>query len=364
MITFLLEGVVVFGLVTNAVRDIRTLRLVMWTLLLTGAFLGAISGVQQATETYYTSYFGFARLGDGVVPAVSSDGVSILRPRLAGPVGESNYYAQYLLMLVPLGIALATFEKRRALQLGALGATAFVGLGIALAASRGAAVGLLIVIAVMVMLRYIRPLPLVAFALVAIVGLNAVAPGYLIRLTRLEEVASGTDDADAAVLGRIGENRAAILAFADHPILGVGPGQFRHYYQSYARQLGADIHEGARVAHSLYLSTAAELGVVGTLVFASIIIATMFPLLAARLRARRSRARDPVPAHIAGAFFVSMVAFLATGVFLDLAFARYFWLMIALAAVAGRLATVADGPPLPRPTPDGQPLEVPSARPV
>lgn len=342
VITFVTEGLIIFALVTNAVRDRRTLYLAIWTLLLTGAFLGAISGVQQATGTYYTSYLGFARLGDGVVPAVSGDGITVLRPRLAGPVGESNYYAQYMLMLVPLGIALATVEKRRLLKLVALGATAFVALGIALAASRGAALGFLIVIGFMVILRYIRPAQLVVFGVVGVIALTALAPGYLTRLTMLEEVASGTDAADAAVIGRIGENRSAVLAFAHHPIIGLGPGRFPDYYQSYARQLGADIHEGARVAHSLYLSTAAELGVLGALTFAGILLTTMVPLLTARLQARRIRVRDPVLAHLAGAFFVSMIAFLATGVFLDLAFARYLWLMVALAVVAGRLATAAN----------------------
>jgi O-antigen ligase len=342
VITFVLEGLIVVVLVTNAVRDGRTLYLAMWALLLTGAFLGAISAIQQATGSYYTSYFGFARLGDGVVPAVSPDGVTTLRPRLAGPVGESNYYAQYLLMLVPLGVALATFEKRRGLQVAAIGATAFVALGIALAASRGAALGFVIVVVFMTILRYIRPAHLIAGGVAAVIGLSALAPGYLTRLASLEEVASGTDDPDAAVIGRIGENRSAMLAFADHPIIGVGPGQFRHYYQSYARKLGADVHEGARVAHSLYLSTAAELGVLGFLAFAGVVMSTMFPLLAARLRARRIRVRDPAVGHLAGAFFVSMIGFLATGVFLDLAFARYFWLMVALAAVAARLSTAAN----------------------
>ncbi len=335
--TFVLEGLVVFFLVVNAIRERRMLYLTLWVLLLTGAGLGLVSGLQQVTQTYYTAYLGFGQIGDGVVPLSATLGAE-LRPRLAGPIGESNYYAQYLLMLVPIGIVLAGIERDRVRKLAALGATGLVIIGMATAASRGAALGLAFVLLVLMLLRYIRPTQLIAGGLVAFVALSAVSPGYINRLVRLEGVASGEDDADAAVLGRIGENTAALLAFSDHPVVGVGPGQFRHVYQDYARTLGADIHEGARVAHSLYLSTLAEVGILGAMAFFGAIGTTMWGLIRWR---KRLRAREPELVDMATGMFVSLIGFLATGVFLDLAYARYFWFMLAVAAAAGHLVTRA-----------------------
>ncbi|MFL5757391.1 MAG: O-antigen ligase family protein [Chloroflexota bacterium] len=337
LFTFILEGLVVFFLVTNAIRERRMLYLTLWVLLLTGAALGAISGFQQVTQTYYTAYLGFGQIGDGVVPLSATLGAE-LKPRLAGPIGESNYYAQYMLMLVPLGIVLIRIERRPVMKLLALGATALVITAMATAASRGGFLGLVIVLMVLTLLGYIRPGQLLVGGLVALVALSAISPGYINRLIRLQDVASGTEDADTAVLGRIGENTAALLAFSDHPIIGVGPGQFRNVYQDYARKLGADIHEGARVAHSLYLSTLAELGIVGAFAFFGAIATTMWGLVRWR---SRLRAREPELVDMASAMFVSLIGFLATGIFLDLAYARYFWFMLAVAAAAGHLVSRA-----------------------
>ena len=59
-------------------------------------------------------------------------------------------------------------------------------------------------------------------------------------------------------------------------------------------------------------------------------------LLLTRLwQARRVCARNrPDLANLATAFWFSIIAYLGTGVFLHLAFERYYWLLLALAAAA------------------------------
>lgn len=342
IIAFALEGFLLFILVVNSVRHRDLLRVTVWALVLTGGALGALSGFQQVTGTYYTTYLGFGQVGDGAVVSESAEGAEVLQPRLAGPIGEKNYYAQYLLMLVPLGGYLAVSERRRALQVAAAIATAFLLVGISLTFSRGAAVGLMIMVFALAILGYLRLRQLLVVAIV--MGLLiALAPSYVSRVTRISEVVTAEGEVDQAVAGRLGENTAAILAFADHPITGVGPGQFRLYYEEYARTIGADQHTGTRRAHSLYLSTAAELGVVGLIAMIGVLASTFRALWRAR---RRSSAADPDRGRMPTAFMLSLMSFMTTAVFLDLAYARYFWLMLGLSAAAAHVYS--------RPEVDGQ----------
>ncbi|MCA1570176.1 MAG: hypothetical protein LC798_07610, partial [Chloroflexi bacterium] len=94
---FALEGILLFVLIVNSIRHHELMRRTVWALVLTGAAMGALSGLQQLTDTYYRSYFGFAQVGDGAVTSATPDGAEVNKPRLAGPIGEKNYYAQYWL---------------------------------------------------------------------------------------------------------------------------------------------------------------------------------------------------------------------------------------------------------------------------
>jgi O-antigen ligase len=128
---------------------------------------------------------------------------------------------------------------------------------------------------------------------------------------------------------------AAILVFADHPLVGVGPGMFKYYSAEYGNQVNPGVLEGTREAHNLYLGVAADHGLLGLLSFISIIAVTFYQLLRNRAWLTRNR---PELANLVNAFALAVVTYLATGLFLHLSYARYFWLMMALAGAAGAIA--------------------------
>src|SRR5207247_5011675 len=64
--------------------------------------------------------------------------------------------------------------------------------------------------------------------------------------------------------GRLTENMVAVAMFGDHPVTGVGPGQYPGLYRDYTRDIGNDSRQ-VREAHSLPLQIAAEQGVAGVL---------------------------------------------------------------------------------------------------
>jgi O-antigen ligase len=126
---------------------------------------------------------------------------------------------------------------------------------------------------------------------------------------------------------------AGIAAYIDHPIIGVGPGQYvtfhSQYYQSLPEISIRDLTVQRR-AHNLYIEMAAETGTIGLVVFLAI------PLLLLRdlELLRRAATTNPGRARLAAAFALLILSYLGTGVFLHLAFERYYWFMIGLAAAA------------------------------
>ncbi len=344
--SFVFEGLLLYVLITNTVRTPAMVRGVIWALLLVGAGLGALSLWQELTSTYNNAYFGFAQT-EAAATGLTETGVA----RLAGPIGEKNRYAQIMLMLVPLAILQASAERSRILKLAALGCGAFSAIAVALTFSRGAALAAGMIVLAMVGLRYIRVSHLVAGAvLVAVVALAV--PAYGERLASLADIteifsdepaSAGTDN---SLLSRLTENLAALNVFADHPIVGVGPEQFPDYYREYADEIGISVRAADREAHNLYLETAAETGILGLIAFLGIIGTTLVQLARARAAALRRR---PDLAAMATGFLLALTAYLATGIFLHLSYARYLWLMLALAGATAHvvLQTMRDEEPEP-----------------
>lgn len=330
---FAVEGVGLYLLMTNVIRTTTDLRRVLWALLVAGILVGGLSLFQEVTKTYRNDYGGFARTDSEFATIEQTAAASDRTPRQAGPIGEKNRYAQVMLMLVPLGLFMARAERRASLKAMALLAAALALVAVVLTFSRGAFVGFGLVAVVMIGLRYVRA-PQLAVVAVVIAGLLVAFPQFGARLATLEAVASvltgdeGLTAADNSVQSRTAENLTAIAVFADHPIVGVGPGQFPSYYREYAVEVGGVIKFEDREAHNLYLDVAAEAGVLGLICLMAMLGLTLFDLRRARTRWLSSR---PELADIATGLSLAVLTYMTTGIFLHLSYARYFFLVLAIA---------------------------------
>jgi putative inorganic carbon (hco3(-)) transporter len=358
---FMVEGIGLYFLLTNVIRTPAMLRRAIWVLLIAGMFMGFLSFYQQITQTYSNNYWGFAQMSNA---AFGTGGENIygkvLQKRLAGPLGDQNRYAQIMLMLVPLGFFRFLGERSRWLRILAAVATAFCALGVALTFSRGAAVAFGLVILIMTFMRYIKPWQLVML-LLAVVLLFVVVPEYRTRLTSLQGLSSlvaedgsgaGAASADGSILSRATEGLAALLVFIDHPVVGVGPGMFRYYYQNYADYVGLRVLAADRQAHNLYLGIMAETGTLGIICFLLIVYVTLRNLERTRKRWAQSR---PELANMATAFMLAIITYMASGLFLHFAYIRYFWLMMALAGAASYIVAL-EAPEAPMPEQPREPI--------
>jgi hypothetical protein len=353
MTTFLSEGLVLYVLVVNAVRSPAMLRWVIWALLIAGGTMGAISVWQEATHAYHQTLLGFAQINDAAFKVGDTVNGKLLRPRLSGPIGEQNRYGQILLVLVPLAVSRIRVEQRLVLRALAAALTVLILAGIVLSFSRGAAVALAVVAVAMVVIGFVRLRHLLVTALALAVLVMSIVPDYALRVRSLgaADTATAVDSrADAAIRGRATENLAAFATFRDHPLLGAGPGGFfRRYSQEEANKLGLRFLGKNRRAHNMYLEIAADTGIVGLGAFLAIVAVTLAQLWrVARLWAALGREDLSV---LAQAFFLALLAYLASAAFLQLSYQRYFWFLLALgnatAWMLRREAAAAVGVPLP-----------------
>jgi hypothetical protein len=200
----------------------------------------------------------------------------------------------------------------------------------------------------MTVFRYI-PLYQLLIVVVGLIVLLNFVPAYKDRVASLSSLAGGSDagstGADHSVRSRSTEMKAAAYVFLDHPIVGVGPGSFPLYYQEYASRVGLDVHEAAqsgsrrgeearRESHNIFLSIAADLGFLGIVSFLAMLFLTFRRLNRARKRWLRAH---PEAANLAASFMLALTAYITSGLFLTLAFERYFWLLLALAGCASAL---------------------------
>ncbi len=336
LVTFVIEGLVVYVLVVLVVTTPARLRLVLWVLLATGAVVAGLAVVQTVTGRYDMEFFGLAETSKAELSRLAADVWGRFDPpRASGPIGEKNFFAQTLVVLVPVGVLLATRTTGPRRVLAAVATMLLLG-GVAVTASRGAAVTVGLVLLVMLVARDL-PIRYGVVAGVLVVGLLLAFPAYRERLATLPGVGGqGVDTAleDPAVLGRASSMLGSWRVFQNHPLVGVGPDNYPLYHEAAATEVGLKVVEG-REPHNLYLGLAAETGVVGLGAFLGLVAMTMQGLVAARRRAA-ARAHDHAVDVIALQY--ALGSFLVSGLFLHLAYERYLWLWFALAGAATAMA--------------------------
>ena len=108
---YFVEGIVLYFLVINFIRNIDTLKRVIWVLMIAGSLLGGMSLYQEATGDYEQQFGGLGQrknleewrgdlnLQQGTVLKTRTKVRS--SNRATGPIGDPNRYAQNMLLLLP-----------------------------------------------------------------------------------------------------------------------------------------------------------------------------------------------------------------------------------------------------------------------
>ena len=250
--------------------------------------------------------------------------------RLLGPVNDPNFWAQSLVLLLPIGLWWLQSSRSKFERVLVIGGMLAIVAAVLQTQSRG---GLLALTVAIVALGVMSPGPMrrLAAILPIILIFGIVATGQLDRIALLADVGSSNAQSieDEALSGRLSENLAAIAMFRDRPVIGIGANQFEANYSTYAAEFGID-DRVERQAHNSYLEMAAESGILGVATFIGMIIAGLGLGFAARRRLRELHDYDM--AGLAEVLIAGLIAYAVAAIFLHQAFPEYLWLGLGFIA--------------------------------
>jgi O-antigen ligase len=311
-------------------------RRAQWILIISAMLLSSLTWYQFITGDYANTFYGLAT---SRVDSVNEDGVEWVDiQRVGGPVGDPNYYAQILVMVLPLSIYRTISQKQSSRRLMAAFCTLLIAGAIVFTYSRATLVVVVLVALLIVLERRINVYKVFAWLLVLFVLAIPVLPkGYTDRMLTILGVAeSAESQEDVSTKGRMSEAIVAIQMFRDNPVFGIGYSQYESNYQDYSARLGLDDRTEERQAHNLYLEILAETGVIGMAAFILMIFVIFNSLNQARHQLNQVGRSDLVPWLLALQF--GLMAYLLNSIFLHDSFARYLRLSIAMALSATALA--------------------------
>lgn len=329
---FVKDYAILFILVQLSDKE-RVWKRMQWVLVFAALLLTSMTMYQVLTGDYSNNFMGLANAPVHEITAGND------LPRPTGPLDDPNFFAQTLLMVMPIALYRFFSERSPLLKYIAFMATIFIVAGAIFTYSRGALLALGVIGVLVIWERGWNPYKTGFILLVVLmIAIPLLPQGYLDRVGAMLDVFSSDAPIqdERSLTGRTSEMIIAVQIFLDNPVFGVGPANYQKNYLDYSVRLGLDNRLQERNAHSLLLETAAELGLVGLIVFTAIVISAMNALQRAKQTLAKIERRDLVP-WVTGVQF-GLISYMVTSLVLHGDYIRYFWLLMGLVVSVGYVA--------------------------
>jgi O-antigen ligase len=251
--------------------------------------------------------------------------------------GNPNELAMHLLFLAPLAIGVVLMKKRSIVSLIAVfglltGTVLFFRTG-----SRGGLVALVAVVALgFLVLPRSKKMPVFILLLVSVVAASMILPKS--TLDRYRTIVSETTEADAGDARLIESARGSseqrkgafwrsVSITMEHPLFGVGPGQYGNF--AWSREKARGLHIADLGTHNSYTQVASEMGLIGFILYTGILCSCW-----RRLKRTRKVLRD-IPAlrplfRITWCVTFSLVVYSIGTIFIHMAYSFYLPLLAGL----------------------------------
>ncbi len=341
----ILKALLLYALIVLLATTPERMRIALWTMVGAGAFLGGL-GVLQVTAGVGRGLAEMARVKHAHIYG------DVFGPRLAGPLGDPNFFAQILLVLVPLAVFLVWEERTRRSRLAALLCLAIILAASLLTYSRGGALALAFVVPASLVAHGVRWRTIAFTGTVMALGAATLAPaGVRERLATIGQFLpeqTVLPETDSSFQERMVLMGAAWGMMSANPLLGVGAGNYTARFGEYADLLGSVAQDyqdpdDVRYPHNLYLEVGAETGVAGLGLFLAALLAALLGLEKARSCLREAGARGS--GAMARALQISLAGYLISSLFLHGDFERYLWLLFGMTGALLAMARTGFGAP-------------------
>jgi O-antigen ligase len=318
-------------------------------LVVAATVLGGMSTIQIATGRFFEVFGGL------IEPQTGNIYGELALPRASGPpVSDPNFYARILLIVIPIGVGLALAARRRSLALTYAAAAAIIGAGTLATYSRGAMVAVALMAVLLLIAMRVRAKQVGMAAVAGVVVLLLMPQTLRERFLTIESILPNREGvvviADSAVEKRRILVKAGLMMFEEHPLWGVGAGNYGRHYLPYANRVGSsatDFHDvgGREFAHGFYVELASETGIVGLIALCSAFFAALVVTYRANrtLLARGERGR----AMIAAGLGVAIAGYMLASLALHESYLRYMALYFGFAIAVARLARETTEPSQP-----------------
>ena len=267
--------------------------------------------------------------------------------RVLGTFSEPSYYAEWLILTLPLAVTLTMANGIRGGRLVQAGLILLLAANLFLTFSTGGYASAILSAVVLLFLSYrcglIRRIGLSKFAVmglavwgVAVVLVFAFVPTARTSLQIVVDKVVNPERSEHSALLRERARFAAKCIFAENPVWGVGPGNYPFYRPQYVQDdpTAVDYERVGRWdPNNLYLEVLSERGVVGGVAFSLIWLVFFTQLLMSLKKARDDYSRALLVAFAAG-FAGVLLGYYAHANF----FRIYIWVLMGLAMAAARLA--------------------------
>jgi putative inorganic carbon (hco3(-)) transporter len=292
--------------------------------------------VRRISNGYVAGAAATVLVGLTVLPRASAE-AGAEAGRLGGGVGDPNELAAFLLPAVAIAAVSIPSSRSGQGRLLLLAALAVCTAGIFLTGSRGGLVGLgAMLLAAVVFAGPVRPQALCLALLLA-----ACALGYFALAAPAETRQRVTSFTSSGGTGRVDLWSVAREAARDHPLTGVGAGNFRIIEPAYAAETIALpnvelIVDRPKAVHNTPLELLVELGPIGMALLATIVAAALASCLSAVRAFAHERALEAE--LYARGLLVGLIGMLTALLFVSGQAKEQLWVLLALALAIGSLS--------------------------
>jgi|GEM_PF-3386669 len=257
--------------------------------------------------------------------------------RTSGSFSHPAWLGLFLSMTVPLTLYVLWTANRRTVTLAAAGSLVIQLAGVFSTYSRMAYIGVAAGIALFAMRRRFGPA-----AVAALVFLGAAAFPLLPDAVRWRVRSIVEYRESSSSMSRIGQQMAAAFMFRDHPLTGIGPGNYESRTGAYAPRIPERYEVQAIGAHNMYAEVAAELGAPGLAALLLLLGVTWRRVR--RLRCQALRSGNRRAALLFECLGISLIVFVVSAAFVHAQSRKEWWLVVALIAAAGTFPAPQSSP--------------------
>lgn len=331
----LLKDMALFYLIVNLLPRPRDWHRGIWALLAAGALM-SLPVLFQGLSGSHFSFWGLAPLK---LAGIYGQRMGY---RAGGSLGDPNFFAMALSALLPLAAAEGQQARSLPHRLLAWGTFAVICGAVVLTYSRASFLGLLFVgLAFLYRFRW-QPRAWGIAVTALLLAMLAAPSSYWQRIVSLRQVTGVTSMnnlRDPSLAARRNEILVGWAMLKAHPLLGVGPGNYYEDFQHYEARAGWMAQRHRHEVHNLFLEMLTETGVMGMAAFLYF-LASIFGLLRSSLRRLNGLGARRFSMLLWGVG-AAVTTYLFLSLFLHDAYFRHFFVLIALAGLAGQLVREA-----------------------